>query len=64
MNLLFALLAVLAFAGAIWSFLSYQQSGQTMMFIVTIICVLATLGFGGVFLAKKMSNKEEIHITE
>ncbi len=34
------------------------------MFILAIICVLVTVGFGGVFLARKMSNKEEIHITE
>lgn len=64
MNLLFALLAVVAFVGAILSFMSYQRSGETTMFLITIVCILATLGFGGVFLAKKMSNKEEIHITE
>lgn len=34
------------------------------MFILAIVCILVTLGFGGVYLARKMSNKEEIHITE
>ena len=64
MNLLFALLALLGAVGAVMSFLNFQRSGNTTMFIVAIVCLLVTLGFGGVFLARKMSNKEEIHITE
>jgi len=63
-NLLFALLAVIGLVGAFFSFRSYQASGNTSMFILTVVCVLVALGFGGVFLARKMSNKEEIHITE
>lgn len=64
MNLLFALLALLGAVGAVMSFLSFQRSGNTTMFILAIVCVLVTVGFGGVFLARKMSHKEEIHITE
>jgi Co/Zn/Cd efflux system component len=63
-DLLFAVLALVSAGVAVWSFLSYQKSANTTMFIVAIVGVLATLAFGGVFLAKRMSNKEEIHITE
>ncbi|HYP51689.1 MAG TPA: hypothetical protein VEQ34_12165 [Pyrinomonadaceae bacterium] len=61
---MFALLALLGAVGAVMSFLSFQRSGNTTMFILAIVCILVTLGFGGVYLARKMSNKEEIHITE
>lgn len=64
MNLLFAVLALVAGVGAFLSFRSYQAGGNSMMFVLTIVCVLAALGFGAVFLVKKMSNREEIHITE
>jgi uncharacterized protein YneF (UPF0154 family) len=63
-NLLFAVLALVGLVGAFFSFRSFQATGNTTMFILTVVCVLVALGFGGVFLARKMSNKEEIHITE
>ncbi len=63
-DLLFAVLALVGAVVAVMSFMSYQRSANTTMFVLTIVGVLALLGFGGVFLAKRMSNKEEIHITE
>lgn len=64
MNLMFAVLALVGAVGAFLSFRSYQASNNTTMFILAIVCALVFLGFGGVFLARRLNNKEEIHITE
>jgi len=63
-DLLFAVLALVAAIIAVVSFLSYQRSANTMMFVVTIICVIATLGFGAMFLSGRVNKQDDIHITE
>lgn len=63
-DLLFAVLALIAAVGAVVTFLSYQKSGNTMLFVVVILCILATLGFGAMFLAGRVNKQEDIHITE
>jgi ABC-type multidrug transport system permease subunit len=54
------ILAILAFL----SFRQYQGSGSVGMFWLTIILVLLTIASAATFLVKKLSKKEEIHITQ
>ncbi|MCS6875059.1 MAG: hypothetical protein N2Z23_07530 [Pyrinomonadaceae bacterium] len=61
---IFALIAVASAIIAFFSFRSYQSSADTLMLVLTIVFVLSLIIFGGIFLAKKFSKKEEIHITQ
>ncbi len=61
---MYALIAVASAIIAFFSFRQFQDSGQTIMLVLTIIFVLLLIISGGVFLAKKLSKKEEIHITQ
>jgi fumarate reductase subunit C len=63
-DLLFAVLALVSAVIAVVTFLNYQKSANTMMIIVAIICIIATLGFGAVFLSGRVNKHEDIHITE
>ncbi len=63
-DLLYAVLALIAAVTAVITFLNYQKTANTMMIIVAVICFIATLGFGAVFLSGRVNKHEEIHITE
>jgi Co/Zn/Cd efflux system component len=63
-DMLFAVLALVTAIVAIVSFLSYQRNANTMMFVISIICILATLGFGAMFLSGRVNKQDDIHITE
>lgn len=63
-DMLFAVLALVTAIIAIVSFLSYQRSANTLMFVVSVICILATLGFGAMFLSGRVNKQDDIHITE
>jgi uncharacterized membrane protein SirB2 len=61
---LFAIIAVISGILAFICFRQYQAHAQTLMLALTIVFVLGLIVFGGIFLAKKFSKKEEIHITQ
>jgi hypothetical protein len=63
-DLLFAVLALISLVAAVFSFLNFQRGGGTTMFVIAIICILAMLGFGAMFLAGRVNKTDEIHITE
>jgi Co/Zn/Cd efflux system component len=63
-DLLFAVLALVSAVIAVVTFLNYQKSANTMMIIVAIIGIIATLGFGAMFLSGRVNKHEDIHITE
>lgn len=61
---IFALIAVVSAVLAFVFFRQYQESADTLMLVLTIVFVLSLIIFGGIFLAKRFSKKEEIHITQ
>lgn len=59
------LLAVVSIIITVVSFVFYQKSGDNKMwFISSIVFLILTLLFGGLFLSGRMNKTEEIHITE
>lgn len=62
--MLYGLLAFISLLVAIFGFYSFTSGGQTWAIVVAIIAVIATVGFGGVFLSSRVNKKEDIHITE
>ena len=63
-DLLFAVLALISAVIAVVTFLNYQKSANTTMIIIAVICIIATLGFGAVFMAGRVNKHDDIHITE
>ncbi len=63
-DLLFAVLALISAVIGIVSFVSYQKSANTVLFVVAIIFILAALGFGAMFLSGRVNKQDDIHITE
>ena len=63
-DLLFAVLALISAVIAVVTFLNYQKSANTTMIIIAVICLIATLGFGAMFMAGRVNKQEDIHITE
>lgn len=63
--MLYALLALVSAIAAAFSFYKYTSSGGSNLYLVImIVCTLATVGLGAMFLAGRMGKKEDIHITE
>jgi hypothetical protein len=63
--MLYAILALVAAIAAAFSFFQYTSSNDNKLFLViALICALATVGLGGMFLAGRIGKKEDIHITE
>ncbi len=63
-DLLFAVLALISAVIAVVTFLNYQKSANQTMIIIAIICIIATLGFGAMFLSGRVNKQDDIHITE
>lgn len=63
-DLLFAVLALISAVGAVVTFLRYQSTANTTMIVIAIICIVATLGFGAMFLSGRVNKQDDIHITE
>ncbi len=64
-DMLSALLALVAAVGAAFSFYKYTTSGDNKVFLViAIVCVLATVALGGLFLSGRVNKNDDIHITE
>lgn len=62
--MLYGLLTVISLVAAIAGFFLFSRSGNTLAVVLGIIGVLATVGFGAVFLSGRVNQKEDIHITE
>ena len=64
-DMLYALLALVTAALAVFSWFKYTGSADNKLFLVLfIVLVLATLGFGAMFLSGRVNKSEDIHITE
>lgn len=63
-DLLFAVLALVSIAGAVFSYLRFQSTDSGTMLALTVVCIIATLGFGAMFMAGRVNRQEDIHITE
>jgi len=63
-DLLFAVLALISAVIAVVTFLRYQSTADTIMIVIAILCLIATLGFGAVFLSGRVNKQDDIHITE
>lgn len=46
------------------SFYMYRGSANTMYLVATIVFLVLTLVFGGLFLSGRVNKTEDIHITE
>lgn len=63
--MLYAILALVAAIAAAFSFFQYTSSNDNKVYlVVALICGVATIGLGAMFLAGRIGKKEEIHITE
>ncbi len=63
-DLLFAVLALVSAVISVVTFLQYRDTRNTTMIVIAVICIIATLGFGAMFLAGRVNKQEDIHITE
>lgn len=64
---LFGLLAVLSAVAAaffFWSFQKQTANEGSLYLILTILFVILTVGFGALFMFKRVNTHEDIHITE
>lgn len=62
--MLYGLLAFISLVIAILGFYRFSSTGQTLWVVLGIVAVLATVGFGAVFMSGRVNRKEDIHITE
>jgi hypothetical protein len=66
--MLYALLALVTAAGAVFSWMKYTapppSGGNVVFLILFVILILATVAFGGMFLSGRVNKTEDIHITE
>jgi uncharacterized membrane protein YhhN len=63
--MLYLLLALVSLAVTALSFYMYRTSGGNSLYLVGIILfLLATVGFGGMFLSGRVNRTDDIHITE
>jgi uncharacterized membrane protein YidH (DUF202 family) len=71
-NVIYILLSLLAAAVGIWQMYLYIESvkprsnasGNLTNLIVAIICIVAALALGGLYLAGRVNKEEELHITK
>lgn len=63
--MLYLLLTLVSLALTAGSYVMYRSSGGSTLYLVGIIVfLLATVGFGGLFLSGRVNKNEDIHITE
>lgn len=64
--MLYLLLALVSFALTAGSYYLYTRppGGSTLYLVGIIVFLLATVGFGGLFLSGRVNKNEDIHITE
>lgn len=59
---LLALVSLLITAGSYYMYVNSQ--GSTIYLVGVVLFLIATVGFGALFLSGRVNKKEEIHITE
>lgn len=71
MRVLYILASLAAAAVGIWQMVSYigsvkqsNPSGNMTSLIVSIVCIVAALALGGLYLAGNVNKEEELHITK
>lgn len=71
-NAIYILLALVTAAIGAWQMYVYVDSvkpktnpnGNVTSLVISIVCILAALAFGGLFLAGRVNKEEELHITQ
>jgi membrane protein implicated in regulation of membrane protease activity len=63
-DMLYAVLALVSAVGAVFCWLQYTGSANTLFLVVFVILVVATIALGAVFLSGRVNKREDIHITE
>lgn len=62
--MLYGLLAFVSLIATVAFFYLYFGSANVLYIVAAIVFLIATVGFGGVFLSGRVNKKEDIHITE
>lgn len=62
--MLYGLLAFVSLIATAGTFYLYIGSSSILYLVLAVVFLIATLGFGGVFLSGRVNKKEDIHITE
>ena len=63
-DMLFLVLALVSVIAAVFSWIRYTGTQNTMFLIAFIVLILVTVAFGGLFLSGRVNKTEDIHITE
>jgi hypothetical protein len=63
-DMLYAVLALVSLVGAVFSWLRYMSSTNTIFLVVFAVLVIATIALGALFLSGRVNKGEDIHITE
>lgn len=71
-NAIYALLALLAAVIGVWRMIAYVNSvkpvskptGDLTTLIIAVVCIVAALGLGALFMAGRVNKEEELHITK
>ncbi|MGE3467516.1 MAG: LPXTG cell wall anchor domain-containing protein [Pyrinomonadaceae bacterium] len=63
-DMLYAVLALVTAVGAVFSWLKYTGSANTVFLVLFGILVVATIVLGALFLSGRVNKNEDIHITE
>lgn len=62
--MLYAVLALVSAVGAVFSWIKYTGSANTVFLVLFGVLVIATIALGAVFLSGRVNKGEDIHITE
>ena len=63
-DMLYAVLALVSAVSAVFSWLQYTGSANTLYLVLFGVLVVATIALGAMFLSGRVNKKEDIHITE
>lgn len=71
-NAIYILLALIAAVIGVWQMIAYVNSvkpvskptGDLATLIVAVVCIVAALGLGALFMAGRVNKEEELHITK
>ncbi len=63
-DMLYAVLALVTAVGAVFSWLQYTKSANSLFLVVFGVLVVATIALGALFMSGRVNKGEDIHITE
>lgn len=69
---IYILLALLAAVVGVWQMISYigsvrpnsNPTGNLTTLVIALVCIVAALGLGALFMAGRVNKEEELHITK